>query len=91
MKKTIEVNYEGQSYKVKTKYDGNVMVKVTVYHLARPNWKFFRYDYLDWTWFNLKEYETAERGVLATARYIISKENKLNESYKKFKDFMEKG
>lgn len=91
MKKVIEVYYQHEIYKVKAKYDGNVMVKVAVYHLARPNWKFFRYNYLDWIWFNLKDYETAERGVLASAAEIISKENKLNESYKKFKNFVEKG
>lgn len=91
MKKVIEVNYNGQSYKVKAKYDGNVMVIVKVYHLARPKWKIFRYNYLDWIWFNLKDYKTAEQGVLVAATEIISKENKLKESYNKFKKFMEKG
>lgn len=90
MKKVIEVNYGGQSYKVKAKYDGNVMVVVKVYHLARPTWKIFRYDYVNWGVFSLKNYDTVVNGIIDTTTYLIKKEQELHDSYYKFKKFMEK-
>lgn len=90
MKRVIEVNYNGQSYKVKAKYDGNVMVTVKVYHLARPTWKIFRYNYVDWGVFSLKNYDTVVHGIIDTTTYLIKKEQEFNDSYYKFKKFMEK-
>ena len=59
-----EIFYDNRTFLVKFRpYWEGKMCEVKLYELKRPNWKFFKYSFLDIYYFWVEEYESINEGL----------------------------